>query len=158
MNSLLGKVAPNFVLPDQYGKKHKISNYRGSWLVLYFYPKDNTPGCTLEACAFRDSFIIFKENNIKILGVSADNKISHDKFINKFNLPFVLLSDENRRVITKYQVGGIKNFFGKKINTISRQTFLINPVGRIVKIYKKFDINKHPQEILKDIRKIQSEI
>lgn len=152
MNSLLGKTAPDFILVDHQGKEYKLSDYLGSWVVLYFYPKDNTPGCTLEACAFRDNFNIFKKEKVKIFGISADSKESHSKFITKFNLPFILLTDENKYVIKKYQVQGVKNIFGKKINTILRNTFLISPTGKIVKIYSKFSIRQHPIEIIEDIR------
>lgn len=156
MNKLLGNFAPDFILVDHLGKKHKLSDYRGQWVVLYFYPKDNTPGCTLEACAFRDNYLSFQKEKIKIFGVSADSKESHNKFINKFNLPFTLLVDENRQVIKKYQVHSEKNFFGKKIKTILRNTFLINPLGKIVKIYSKFDIKQHPLEIINDIKNFKN--
>lgn len=152
MNNILGKTAPDFILPDFQGKKYKLSDYLGSWVVLYFYPKDSTPGCTLEACAFRDNFKIFEKEKVKVFGISADSKDSHQKFVNKYKLPFVLLSDEKRQVITKYQVARTKIFFGKKINTIFRFTFLINPAGQIFKIYKKFNIPQHPIEIINDIK------
>lgn len=151
------KIAPNFTLLDYQGKKYKLSDYRGSWVVLYFYPKDNTPGCTMEACAFRDNFKLFKKEKVNVFGISADSQNSHYKFIKKLNLPFVLLSDKNRKVINKYKVSKIKNLFGKKIATISRQTFLIDPAGQILKVYNNFNIKHHPIEIIEDIKSFKKD-
>ncbi len=155
MNLTIGKLAPNFTLTDYQGRKYLLSDYHGQWVVLYFYPKDNTPGCTIEACAFRDNFSLYKKNKINLFGISADNSNSHEKFINKFSLPFILLSDVSREVIKKYQVHKVKNLFGKKVPSIVRRTYVIDPQGKIFKIYENFDLTKHPLAIISDIKSNQ---
>ena len=137
--------APDFDLPDQNGEKHTRDEYLGGWLLVYFYPKDNTPGCTKEACSFRDDFSRYK-NKMRIVGISSDTVKSHNGFSSKYNLPFTLLSDENKRIIKSYGVNG----------TIlpKRTSFLISPSGYIAKIYNKVDPTIHSQEILRDINKV----
>jgi len=148
----LNTKAPDFNLPDQDGKLHKLSDYKGRWVLLYFYPKDNTPGCTKEACGIRDEFKNFKNLNIVVLGVSADSSESHKKFAQKYKLPFTLLSDESKKVLKKYGVWGKKKFMGKEYEGILRTSFLINPDGKIVKIYEKVKPDIHAKEVLKDFK------
>ena len=127
--------APNFSLSDQNGIIHSLADYAGSWLVIYFYPKDDTPGCTREACDFRDSYSILLEKGVKVLGVSKDTVRSHEKFSNKFTLPFPLLSDPDHSVLDAFGAWGEKKFMGKIFNGILRKTFIIDPHGEIVKTY-----------------------
>jgi len=148
----LNTKAPDFNLPDQDGKLHKLSDYKGKWILLYFYPKDNTPGCTKEACGIRDEFKNFKNLNIVVLGISADSQQSHKKFIQKYKLPFTLLSDESKKVLKKYGVWGKKKFMGKEYEGILRTSFLINPDGKIVKIYEQVKPDIHAKEVLKDFK------
>jgi len=148
----LNTKAPDFNLPDQDGKLHKLSDYKGKWVLLYFYPKDNTPGCTKEACGIRDEFKNFKNLNIVVLGISADSQQSHKKFIQKYKLPFTLLSDESKKVLKKYGVWGKKKFMGKEYEGILRTSFLINPDGKIVKIYEQVKPDIHAKEVLKDFK------
>lgn len=145
--------APNFSLKDQDGNVHNLSNYKGKWLLLYFYPKDNTPGCTKEACQIRDSFPSFKDLGIAVLGISADSVESHKKFAQKYNLPFPLLSDEDKKVIKSYGVLGKKKFMGKEFVGIKRTSFLIDPYGKIFKIYENVSPDKHAKEVLEDLKK-----
>jgi len=148
----LNTKAPDFNLPDQEGKLHKLSDYKGKWVLLYFYPKDDTPGCTKEACGIRDEFKNFKNLNIVVLGVSADSSESHKKFAQKYKLPFTLLSDESKKVLKKYGVWGKKKFMGKEYEGILRTSFLINPDGKIVKIYEQVKPDIHAKEVLKDFK------
>lgn len=151
-------IAENFTLPDQDGKLHNLSDYRGEWVVLYFYPKDDTPGCTKEACSFRDNLSTLASKNVVVLGVSADSPESHQKFISKYNLNFVLLSDESTETIKKYNAWGKKIAYGKEIIGVQRKTYLINPEGEIVKYYEKVDPenNNHTNEILQDLQLFQN--
>ena len=144
----INKTAPNFELSDQNGKHHKLSDYRGKRVVLYFYPKDDTPGCTAEACSFRDNYSVFKQNGIEILGVSADSEKSHAKFQEKYELPFTLLSDTKHTVSESYGVWGLKKYMGREYYGINRTTFLIDEEGKLVKIYEKVKPAEHAQEIL----------
>jgi len=143
--------APDFTLPDQGGAAHTLSDYRGSWVVVYFYPKDNTPGCTKEACAFRDSFPDFKKLKAVVLGVSVDSVGSHDKFAARHELPFTLLSDEEKKVVKAYGVWGKKKFMGREYMGTVRTSFLIDPDGAIAKIYRKVKPAEHADEILADL-------
>ncbi|MEM3374026.1 MAG: thioredoxin-dependent thiol peroxidase [Candidatus Woesearchaeota archaeon] len=145
--------APDFELYDQNNKLHKLSNYNDKTLVLYFYPKDMTPGCTTEACNFRDDYSEFEKKDIVILGVSNDSVESHKKFAEKHKLNFPLLADVDKKVSIVYGVYGQKKFMGKIFNGINRTTFIIKE-GVIKKIYPKVDVSKHSKEILKDIDKI----
>ncbi len=147
----VGDDAPNFELLDQNGERHTLSMYKGKKIILYFYPRDDTPGCTAEACNIRDNFYQFKKNNIVVLGVSADTKESHKKFSDKYSLPFVLLSDEGHNVLEKYGAWTKKNLYGKIMMGIARMTYIIDEQGKIIKIYPKVKPAEHAIEILKDI-------
>lgn len=143
--------APAFSLPDQDGTIHSLADYAGKWVVLYFYPKDDTPGCTKEACTFRDLTDVFAKKNAVIFGVSKDSVVSHKKFSKKFSLPFPLLSDPSAETIKAYGAWGKKKFLGREFEGILRNTYLINPQGEIEKTYEKVDPAKHVNEILADI-------
>jgi peroxiredoxin Q/BCP len=144
----------DFSLPDQNGEVHKLSDYHGQFVVLYFYPKDDTPGCTVEACSFRDNYEIFKKNGIIILGVSKDTVLSHKKFAQKHNLRFTIFSDIEKKVIKEYKAWGGKKFLGKTYDGILRKTYLIDREGNIVKVYDKVNPLTHAEEILKDKEEI----
>lgn len=143
-----GDFAPDFTTTDQNGNTVKLSDFTGKRVVLYFYPKDDTPGCTKEACSLRDSFDVFEEKGIKILGVSTDSEKSHQKFITKYDLPFDLLADTEKEIVESYGVWGEKNMYGKKYFGINRTTFLIDKEGKIVKIFKKVKVDEHADEVL----------
>ena len=140
----------DFSLPDQNGEVHRLSDYRGQFVVLYFYPKDDTPGCTVEACSFRDNQKKFSDNGIVILGVSKDTVLSHKKFAQKHNLRFTIFSDVEKKVIKKYEAWGSKKFMGKTFEGILRKTYLIDKEGNIAKVYDKVNPLIHADEILKD--------
>ena len=146
-----GSKAPDFTLPDQDGKNHSLADYRGKWVVLYFYPKDMTPGCITEACGFRDEFPIFKDLEAVILGISKDSVKRHTKFSEKYKLPFALLSDEEGNVCESYDVWKTKKLYGRNFMGIIRSTYLINPDGKIAKIYPKVNVKEHAAEILQDL-------
>lgn len=145
-----GQQAPDFTLPDQDGKTHTLSDYKGKRVLLYFYPKDDTPGCTKEACNFRDTFASFKKSKLQIFGISADSVIRHKKFADKYNLPFPLLSDESKDVLKKYGVWAEKKFLGKAYMGILRMSFLIDTEGTIEKIYEQVKPDMHAKEVLAD--------
>lgn len=147
----IGSKAPNFSLPDQEGKQHKLSDYKNQWVLVYFYPKDDTPGCTTEACSFRDNFPKFQKSKLVILGISIDSVKSHGKFVNKYKLPFTLLADENKEVVEKYGVWAEKSMYGKKYMGTLRTSFLIDPNGKIVRVYEKVKPEIHADEVLKDL-------
>jgi peroxiredoxin Q/BCP len=140
--------APDFALADQTGAVRKLSEFRGQPVVLYFYPKDDTPGCTTEACNFRDDYHIYQENGIVILGVSPDSAKSHTKFIQKFELPFTLLADEDHKVCEQYGVWGPKKFMGREYEGVLRTTFLIGPDGNILKVFENVKPDGHSAEVL----------
>jgi peroxiredoxin Q/BCP len=146
-----GDVAPNFTLTDTDGNIVSLSDFKGKRVVLYFYPRDNTPGCTKEACGFRDAYAAYQERDIVVLGVSTDDANSHRKFVNKFELPFTLLSDPDGAMATAYESYGLKKFMGKEYMGISRQTFVIGADGRIEKIYRKVKPENHAAEVLADL-------
>jgi peroxiredoxin Q/BCP len=147
----------DFILPDQDGQMHTLSDYQGKWVILYFYPKDDTTGCTKEACSFRDNLSSLASKNVVVLGVSADSPKSHREFIKKYNLNFLLLSDESKEVIKQYNAWGKKIVYGKEIIGILRKTYLINPEGQIVKFYEKVnpDNHEHTNEIMNDLSTLQ---
>jgi len=147
-----GTLAKNFTLPDQEGKMHTLKEYRGKWVVLYFYPKDDTPGCTVEACQFRDNFPKFKRSKAVLLGVSVDPVKKHAKFVAKYELPFTLLADEEKEVVHLYGVWAKKKFMGREYMGILRTSFLINPEGKIAKVYENVKPETHAEEVLADIR------
>jgi thioredoxin-dependent peroxiredoxin len=148
--------APDFTLLDQDGLEHKLAKYRGKWVLLYFYPKDDTPGCTKEACTITDKFPDFKKLKIAVLGVSADSVKSHKKFADKYKISFPLLSDESKIVIEKYGVWAKKKFMGREYMGILRSSFLINPEGKIAKIYENVKPELHAQEVLTDVHDLLS--
>ena len=145
-----GSAAPDFSLPDQNGDKHRLSDYRGQWVVLYFYPKDMTSGCTTEACNFRDEFPAFGKVNAVILGISKDSIKLHEKFAKKYQLPFPLLSDENNTVCETYGTWQEKSMYGKKYMGIVRSTYLIDREGKIAKVYSKVNVKEHAAQLLRD--------
>lgn len=147
-----GLQAPDFVLEGSDKKEHRLSDYSGKKVVLYFYPKDNTPGCSKEACAFRDSLESINDYNAVVLGVSRDNLQSHDKFIEKFKLPFILLTDEREEVCKLYDVLKEKNMYGKKNIGIERSTFIIDEKGIIKKIYRKVKVDGHVEEVISNLK------
>ncbi|MDY6940858.1 MAG: thioredoxin-dependent thiol peroxidase [Cyanobacteriota bacterium] len=146
----LGDTAPDFSLLDEGGNRVSLSDFQGQWVILYFYPRDNTPGCTKEAIGFRDTYDDYQRRNIAILGVSTDDAKSHSKFIQKHQLPFPLLCDEDAKVATAYESYGLKKFMGKEFMGVYRSTFLINPEGKIEKIYRKVKPANHATQILTD--------
>ncbi len=146
-----GNKAPIFNLPASNGETISLDQYKGQYVILYFYPKDNTPGCTKEACQFRDDFNTYKKKNCIILGISKDSIDSHKKFIEKQNLPFLLLSDPNNEVCELYSVWKEKMNYGKKYMGIERTTFIIDPNGNIQKIFKKVKVDGHSNNILENI-------
>lgn len=151
MTAAEGKKAPDFTLPDQQGKKHALKDYRGQRVLLYFYPKDDTPGCTKEACAMRDSLPRFKKRNTKVFGVSVDSVKSHKKFAEKYVLPFTLLADEDTRVVHLYGVWKLKKFMGREYMGTVRTSFLIDENGVIAKRYENVNPEKHAEEVLADL-------
>ena len=146
-------MAHDFTLPDENGKVHTLSDYKGKWVIVYFYPKDDTPGCTKEACGFRDNLEVFQKMGVVIFGISKDSVASHKKFSEKYQLNFPLLSDESLATIKAYDAWGKKKFMGREFQGIFRKTYLINPQGEIQKIYEKVNPLVHAQEIITDIQK-----
>ena len=144
----VGDKAPDFESCDQDGNVVRLKDLKGQRVVLYFYPKDDTPGCTKEACSFRDADAVYKKKNIRVLGVSTDNEKSHQKFISKFNLPYTLLADTDKQLCETYGVLAEKSMYGKKYMGINRSTFLIDEKGKIAKIFDKVDVANHADEVL----------
>jgi peroxiredoxin Q/BCP len=144
-----GNKAPDFTSRNQAGEQVKLSDLKGQRVVLYFYPKDDTPGCTKEACSFRDANDVYAEKGIKVFGISTDDETSHQKFISKFSLPFDLLADTDKDIVEKYGVWGEKSMYGKKYMGTLRKTFLIDEEGKIVKIFDKVNVSEHADEVLK---------
>ena len=143
-----GTQAPSFSLPDQNGQTHTLEEYRGQKVVLYFYPKDNTPGCTKQACAFGELYPQFREKGAVVLGVSKDSVASHKKFEEKYGLPFTILSDEGLEAIKAYDVWQEKNMYGKKTMGVVRTTYLIDENGVIVRAFSKVKAEENPQQML----------
>jgi thioredoxin-dependent peroxiredoxin len=146
-----GKKAPDFSGLDEKGVKVSLKDFLGKKVILYFYPRDNTPGCTQEACDFRDNYKKFEKKDVVIIGISTDTQASHLKFKEKFNLPFMLIADDEKKIVQKYDVWKEKNMYGKKVMGIIRTTFLINEEGIIEKIYPKVKVDGHIEEILNSI-------
>ena len=144
-----GDDAPDFTVKNDAGANVKLSDFRGRRVVLYFYPKDDTPGCTKQACSLRDGFAAFERENIKILGVSMDDETSHRKFISKYELPFTLLTDADHAVADAYGSYGEKTFAGKNYMGVLRKTFLIDETGKIKRIFDRVKVDEHADEILK---------
>ncbi len=143
-----GDVAPTFTAATDGGGTASLSDYKGKNIILYFYPKDDTPGCTKEACAFRDHFAAFKKKGAVVLGVSVDPVKAHDKFVEKYKLPFTLLADVDKKIVEAYGVWGQKTFMGRKYLGVHRVTFLIGPDGKIKKIWPKVKPEEHAEEVL----------
>ena len=149
----IGDTAPDFTLPNQDGVETSLSSFKGTRVVIYFYPKDNTPGCTKEACSFRDRWDLFKSHNIQVLGISKDSSKSHLKFIDKYELPFELLTDsEPCPVATLYESYGLKKFMGKEYYGMMRHTFVIDKEGKIELIYLKVKAENMANQILGDLK------
>ncbi len=148
-----GQAAPDFQLPDQYRKMHSLSDYAGQWLVLYFYPRDDTPGCTTEACNFRDDIFRLRELGAEVLGVSVDSTESHARFAEKHGLPFSLLADEEGRVAEAY--GSLRRI--GPLRLAKRHTFIIDPQGRVAKVYRKVNPKSHSEDVIADIRSLQTQ-
>ncbi len=143
-----GDVAPDFTTRDASGNQIKLSDFRGQKVVLYFYPKDDTPGCTKEACSFRDASSDYEAQGIKVLGVSLDDEASHQAFASKFNLPFTLLSDTDHSVSDAYGVYGEQTWGDKKFMGVARKTFLIDEAGKIKKVFNKVNVEQHADEVM----------
>lgn len=150
-----GIPAPDFTLVDDTNTPRKLSDFRGQNVLLYFYPKDDTPGCTTEACNFRDDYSAYEKANLVILGVSPDSVESHVKFKKKFQLPFALLADEGHKVCDLYQVWGPKKFMGREYQGVLRTTFLIDEHGKIAKVFENVRPAEHSAEVLSALGKVQ---
>jgi peroxiredoxin Q/BCP len=144
----VGTQAPEFTTTDQDGTKRTLSDFKGKKVILYFYPKDNTSGCTKEACAFRDHFDEFRQLGVEILGVSVDSEKSHQSFVQKYALPFTLLADTDKRLVEAYGVWGEKNLYGKKYMGTNRVTYLIDEAGKIAAVFPKVKPETHAKDIL----------
>lgn len=147
----VGDKAPAFSLLDDSGSKVSLNDLKGKRVVLYFYPKDDTSGCTKQACSFRDNIRVFEKNNTVVIGVSKDNIASHQKFKKKYDLPFTLLSDESTEILTKYGVWKEKSMYGKKYMGVERTTFVIDESGKIKSIFNKVKVDGHIDEVLKSL-------
>jgi len=147
-----GDQAPEFDLKDGEGTVHRLSDYAGKTIVLYFYPKDDTTGCTTEACAFRDSYKDFKDAGVEVIGVSPDSEGSHSKFSAKYELPFTLLSDPDHKICDAFGVWGPKKFMGREYEGVNRTTFVIGPEGKIKRVFEKVKPSDHVEEVLAAVR------
>ncbi|MDB5245201.1 MAG: peroxiredoxin [Parcubacteria group bacterium] len=150
----IGAHAPAFTLLDQEGTSRSLGEFAGRYVLMYFYPKDDTPGCTKEACAIRDAFPDFAGVNAVVLGVSPDSVKSHAKFVEKYKLPFTLLADEGHAIASAYGVWGLKKFMGKEYEGVFRTSFLIAPDGTIAKIYESVKPEQHAAEVLADLKEL----
>jgi peroxiredoxin Q/BCP len=153
----VGRKAPSFSLLDQAGVTHTLKQYQGLWTLLYFYPKDDTPGCTKEACMIADVYKDFKRMKVQVLGVSKDSPKSHQKFAEKYQLPFTLLSDPTMAMMDTYGALVMKKMYGKEVRGTNRITYLINPAGKIAKVYEAVDPATHALELLKDLKQLIKE-
>lgn len=151
LNLKEGDPAPAFTALTQDGARVSLADYRGKHVILYFYPKDDTPGCTKEACGFRDQFDAFRKKGAVVLGVSTDPVKSHAKFVGKFKLPFTLLADEDKQIVNAYGVWGEKTFMGRKYQGTHRVTFLVGPDGKIRRIWPAVKPEQHPAEVLAEL-------
>lgn len=154
---MLNSYAPDFEALDQEGKQHRLSDYGGKWVVLYFYPRDNTAGCTKEACNFRDSWRDLAKMGVVVLGVSKDSVKSHKNFAQKYSLNFPILSDEDKKIVRSYKVLKKKKFMGREYVGVARMTYLVNPGGKIAKIYKKVNPLTHVSQIIRDLEELRIE-
>ncbi len=155
MNLKVGSKAPAISLPDQDGKTQKLSDYLGSWVLVYFYPKDDTAGCTTEACSLRDNLPKFKKLKAVVLGISIDSVASHKKFAAKYGLPFTLLADPNKVVVEKYGVWGEKKFMGRTYMGTKRTSFLVDPKGKIAKVYENVKPPIHAEQVINDLNDLK---
>ena len=153
----IGRKAPAFALLDQDSETHTLKQYIGKWTLIYFYPKDDTPGCTKEACMIADVYKDFGRLKVSVLGVSKDTPRSHKKFAEKYNLPFTLLSDPTMEMMDKYGAFVEKQMYGKTVRGTNRISYLISPEGKIAKAYPEVDPANHAVELLKDIKQLQKE-
>lgn len=151
MSLNVGDAAPDFSLPDADGTVYHLADLKGQRVVLYFYPRDNTPGCTKEACGFRDYYDAYQGKEVVVFGVSTDDAKSHTKFIQKYNLPFPLLIDAGGAVAAQYGSYGLKKFMGKEYMGVFRSTFIIGPDGKLEKIYRKVKAETHAETVLADL-------
>lgn len=151
-----GDPAPGFCASANGGGNVSLADFQGKYVILYFYPRDDTPGCTKEACAFRDHFAEFKKQGAVVLGVSVDPVKAHDKFVKKYKLPFTLLADPDRKIVEAYGVWGQKSFMGRKYLGTHRVTFLIGPDGRIKKIWPAVKPEEHAEEVLAELSDLGS--
>ena len=147
-----GNAAPNFTAKNQNGDQVSLTDFRGKDVILYFYPKDDTPGCTAESCDFRDNYQNLTSQGFEVIGVSVDDEKSHQKFVNKYELPFTLLADVDKQIVTDYGVWGEKNLYGKKYMGTLRKTFVIDKEGKIRKIIDKVDTKNSSQQVLDAIK------
>jgi len=150
-----GTQAPDFALPDENNTIRRLSDFKGRTVVLYFYPKDDTPGCTTEACNFRDNYSDYVNADVVILGVSPDSTNSHNKFKGKFTLPFPLLADDDHKICQLYGVWGPKHFMGREFEGVLRTTFLIDTNGKISKVFENVKPSEHSQEVLAEIKSLR---
>ncbi|MCC6238602.1 MAG: thioredoxin-dependent thiol peroxidase [Dehalococcoidia bacterium] len=150
-----GDTAPDFTLPDQDGKPYALADYRGRVVVLYFYPRDNTPGCTKEACSFRDEYADLTAQGVEVLGVSTDNAGSHQKFRDKHDLPFPLLVDDGAQVATRYGAWGEKVLYGRTSIGMTRSTFIIGPDGKLLKVWKRARAEGHGAVVRKALEQLR---
>ena len=148
----INDLAPDFTLKNQAGETRRLSAYRGQYVVLYFYPKDDTPGCTIQACSYRDNMEEFTKRNIKVFGISKDDVKSHSKFLAKFNLNFELLADDALEVVSLYDVYKEKNMYGKAVMGVVRTTFVIDPQGKIAAVFDKVNPEEDVQKVLSVIK------
>ncbi|MFN3679496.1 thioredoxin-dependent thiol peroxidase [Thermosynechococcus sp.] len=155
MSLIVGAIAPPFELPDATGQPVRLSDFQGQWVILYFYPRDNTPGCTKEACAYRDVSATLGDRNVVILGISPDSVASHAKFQQKLDLPFRLLADVDTSVAQAYGSYGPKKFMSKEYLGVYRDTFLIDPTGKIAAIYRRVKPDAHVAQVLADLERLQ---
>lgn len=155
MKISIGNPAPDFTLFDQEGRERNLSDYLGKWILVYFYPKDDTPGCTKQACGIRDNFPEFKKLGVEVLGISIDSEKSHKKFAEKYDLPFTLLADPEKKVVALYNVFGKKKFMGREYMGTLRTSFLIDPKGNIAKVYEQVKPEKHAEEVLADLARLK---
>ncbi|MDO8425275.1 MAG: thioredoxin-dependent thiol peroxidase [bacterium] len=153
-NLRLGDAAPEFALPDQDGVVRRLTDVRGKWVLLYFYPKDMTPGCTTEACAIRDVWNDFAQQGVVVYGVSTDSVALHRKFVDTHALPFTLLADTEKVVVREYGVWGMKKFMGREYEGTKRVSFLIDPEGMIAKMYETVKPAGHAAEVLADVQEL----
>lgn len=153
---IAGSVAPDFTLQDQDGIEHSLSQYKGKYVLVYFYPKDDTPGCTKEACSLGEYMPDFSKSDAVILGISADTVKSHKKFAEKYGLKFTLLADPEKKAISAYDVWGKKKFMGREYEGIFRDSFLVAPDGTVAKVYEGVKPEKHAEEVLADLQALRA--